>query len=113
MHEHKGHKFEVCFCNPNSQWGVASGLFRVESSISVDGFFPTYAEAMQKATAAIDDFVENVPQTRGEWIEAIGACMVWTGYEDCHLDETMLWSLLLKAGDHIKAAKYEESEGAE
>lgn len=95
--KHKGHNYEVKLCNPAEDWGDASGLFRVECAVSCGGFYQTYAEANAAAKSAIDKFVNSTPQTEQEWIDAVEKCMVWTGYEDCHIDPDMILTVLGKA----------------
>jgi hypothetical protein len=98
---HKKHNYEIEFCNPKNDWGVASGKFHVNSAIGCSNYFDTYEQANKAAIASIDSFIETVPQTKAEWIGALRSCMVWSGYEDCDLDENMVWSLLQKASKHL------------
>jgi len=38
----------------------------------------------------IDKFLGNTPKNYKELADAIGSTLVWTGYEDCHVDESIL-----------------------
>lgn len=100
--KHKGHEYKVVYCDPSKDWGEHKGMFHIDCAIGNNQFFSTYAEAESIAIKIIDEFTNEVPQTKAEWISAIEGCMVWTGYEDCHLDDAMVWSLLLMAAKHIK-----------
>jgi hypothetical protein len=101
--KYKGHEYEIDFCNPKEYTSEGKGLFRIDMAMTTGGaYYKTYAEAEEKAKSIIDKFVIEIPQTREEWLSAMTECMVWTGYEDCHLDEDMVWSLLQKAAKHLK-----------
>ena len=102
--KHQGHEYEIKFCDPKEYTGEGKGLFRIEMAMRTGGkYYKTYLEADEKAKSIIDEFVKEIPQTKKEWLEAMSKCMVWSGYEDCELDETMVWSLLQKAAKHLKA----------
>jgi len=102
--KHQGHEYEINFCSPKEYTGKERGLFKIQMAIPTGGsYFKTYEDAEKKAISIIDKFVEEIPQTKKEWLEAMSNCMVWSGYEDCELDETMVWSLLQKAAKHLKA----------
>jgi hypothetical protein len=100
--KYKGHEYEIEFCNPKEDWREYKGMFYITCAIRDVGFYATYAEAEAKAKDNISEFVTAVPQTKREWLDALTACMVQTGYEDYHLDETMVWELLQKAALHLK-----------
>lgn len=100
--KYKGHEYDIKFCDQKEDWREHKGMFHIECAIADGGFYPTYAEAEAKAKDNIDGFVARVPQTKQEWLDALDKCMVWTGYEECHLDEVMVWSLLQKAALHLK-----------
>src|SRR6056297_3613275 len=100
--KHKGHEYEVKFCDPVKDWGDKKGMFHIELAMGSNEYFNTYAEAEEEAKKLIDDFVESVPQKKEEWLEALNGCMVWTGYESCHLDEDMCLAVLEKAQKYYK-----------
>lgn len=104
MPTYRGHGYRIEWCNPEDEWGEMAGKFHIQHlAIDDSGSFDTYAEAVKVAEGRIDKFIETVPQTKEEWVEALTDCMVWTGYDYCELDETMVWELLLKASKHLKA----------
>jgi len=100
--KYKGHEYEIKFCDPQQDWREHKGMFHIECAIDDGGFYQTYAEAEAKAKSNIDNFTATIPQTKQEWLDAMDKCMVWTGYEDCHLDGAMVWDLLKKAALHLK-----------
>ena len=100
--KHKGHEYEVHFCDPSQDWGDAKGLFGIKSAAGDTGkYYPTYKEAQHAAKSKIDEIVADVPQGLEQWVEAIENCMVWTGYEDCHIDKDMALDVLKKAKIHF------------
>jgi hypothetical protein len=100
--KYKGHDFEIYFCNPSDEWGDAKGLFGINSAVGDSGeYYDTYKEAEKAAKFNINKFVEDIPQNEKQWINAIESCIVWTGYEDCHIDEAMAIEVLKKAARHF------------
>ena len=105
---YKGHEFEIKFCDPNQDWREHVGMFHIELAMGNSDFFSTYDAAVVKAKEIIDAFVLAIPQNNDEWMRALSDCMVWTGYEDCHLDEGMVVALLVKASQFYKREKKED-----
>jgi hypothetical protein len=54
----------------------------------------TEAEAVREIKAKIDNFVSEQPSTDAGWVDLLSDCMVWTGYEDCHIDGTAAMMVL-------------------
>lgn len=100
--KYKGYEYEVKFCNPDEDWREHCGMFRIDCAIKDRGYYPTYAEAIEKAKQNIDSFIKSIPKTKKEWIKALNDCLVWTGYEDCEIDEEMAWAVLNKAASFLK-----------
>lgn len=106
---HNGYDYEVKFCDPSIDWGEHKGMFHVDVSVPLRAYyFDTYKEAELEACKAIDKFIESVPKTKQEWLAAVSSCMVWSGYEHCELDETMVWDLLQKAAKFLGEQLYRE-----
>ena len=106
--EYKKHTYEIQFCNPKDYTGKERGLFRIDMAMPTGGLcYTTYAEAEEKAKNIIDTFIEEIPQTKEQWLAVFENCMVWSGYEDCHLDENMVLCLLEKAAKHFKTESKE------
>jgi hypothetical protein len=103
--QHNGHEYEIQFCDPKKDWGKYARMFHIKCAISDAGFYQTFVEAEAKAKSNIDNFVARVPQTKQQWLDAMAECLIWTAYEDCHLDEAMVWDLLEKAATHLKPNK--------
>ena len=102
--KHQGHEYEIHFCSPKEYTDKGKGLFRIDMAMPTgDAYFKTYEDAEEKAKSIIDKFVKEIPQTKKEWLEAMSQCMVWSHYEQCDLDENMVWDLLQKASKHLKA----------
>ena len=100
--KYKGHDYEITWNDPAQGWETGAGLFRVNVAMASVPYQQTFQEAEAAAKLEIDEFVNSVPQNKAQWLAAFEKAMVWTGYEDCHLDEAMVWSLLLKASKHFK-----------
>ncbi len=60
----------------------------------VNGGWDTPAEAIKDREEAIDDFLSTTPKTYKELTKAIEDSLVWTGYEDCHVDEFIIKTLV-------------------
>ena len=100
--KYKKHEYKIKFCDPSQDWGDAKGLFMIYSAAGDTGkYYQTHEEADRAAKEKINEFLANVPQSAKGWIEAIEECMVWTGYEDCHIDELMALEVLKKAKIHF------------
>lgn len=106
-----GHEYEIQLCDPNGKWGDKAGKFYASCAIlKTSTFHSTYEAAINEVLIAIEDFNKTIPQTKEEWLYAMSRCMVWTGYEECELDESMVWSLLEKAALYLYRAKEEKEE---
>ena len=104
--KYKGYEYEIKFCDPKEYKLEARGCFWIEMAMPTSGIYhKTYDAAEEESKRIIDKFILDVPQTKQEWLDSMTKCMVWTGYEDCHLDEDMVWSLLQKAAKHLKGEK--------
>ena len=103
--KYKGIGYTVKYCDPNKDWGDKRGLFYIDCPVHYSGYFTEYLGAECSAKKLIDGFVGSVPQNDNEWLEAFEDCMVWTGYEQCHLDRDMVLSLLEKAKIHYKVGE--------
>ena len=102
--KHKGHEYEIHFCKPKEYTSKEKGPFRIKMAMPTGyEYYKTYLEAEEKAKSIIDKFVEEIPQTKKEWLEAMEKCIVWVDYEECNLDPNMVWDLLQKASKHLKA----------
>ena len=98
---YKGHEYKIIYCDPSKDWRAYKGMFHIDVAMGDSGYYKTHEEAESMAKSIIDKFVANVPQTKEQWLSAIEDCMVWTGYEDCHIDHAMAWDLLQKASKHL------------
>lgn len=54
----------------------------------------TSSEAIKDMENAIDDFLSITPKNFKELAEAIQSSLVWTDYEDCHVDPSLLEILI-------------------
>jgi hypothetical protein len=110
-HQHRGFEFEITFCDPCDNWRTHKGEFCLNVFGRSLEYYQTYSGAKAIAELIIDEFVEHVPQTRPEWLAAFDGCMIWTGYEECHLDKAMILSLLEKASKYYKPQPQERKHG--
>ena len=59
----------------------------------------TLSEAREDLKTKVDKFLQSTPTSYTELTERITNTLVWTGYEDCHADETIIRVLV---GNFIK-----------
>jgi len=84
----------VPYINKNKFHGYCDSLGETDYYNSLD-------EAVSNAHKITDEFIEDVPQSDAAWVSAIASCMVWTGYEDCHIDDKKCLLILAKARKHF------------
>ena len=111
--EHNGHQYEILYCDPEDDWNDDHrGMFNIDMAISYDGimFFDTYKQAESAAKEIIDDFVESVPITESDWIDAVSMCVVRDGYESFYIDRNIALDLLRKAAQYFE---YQPRDGYE
>jgi hypothetical protein len=102
--EYKGHKYEIKYCDPNDDWSTSAGMFYIDMVIAEDRYFDTYKGAEIAANRMIDDFIDSIPTTESEWIDAVSRCVVRNGYECFHVDKDVALDLLRKASKYFKEA---------
>lgn len=49
-----------------------------------------FNECIEATKKAVDDWFETTPKTFDELAKAIEESLIWTGYEDCHIDPVNL-----------------------
>ena len=54
----------------------------------------TFADAKKGIERKIDSFLETTPKNYEELAKAIESTLVWTGYEDCYVDENIIKTLI-------------------
>ena len=95
--EYRGFEYTVKInldSKPNLDADPIEGIFYIDRpTFDVKNPFPTFEEAVDSFKRCVDEFLENIPQTKKEWYEEVSNCMVWTWYKDCHLDEKMLFEV--------------------
>lgn len=57
---------------------------------SKGGFFSNMDDAIEAMRKKIDDFCNVSPKNYSELADAVGKCMVWTGFDDCYCNEKAL-----------------------
>ena len=90
--EYMGHVYGIRVAT-GAGWGDHLGMFFVNSAFTTD-YYATAAEAERAITAEIDAWNLGVPESDGEWVNEVEACLVWDGYEECHIDEAKIMSVL-------------------
>ena len=56
--------------------------------------YPTMDRAIKDIENKIDIFLATTPKNYTELAEAISQSLVWTGYEDCYVDDFILKTLI-------------------
>ena len=56
--------------------------------------YDTIGEAEKAIQDELDEFLSTTPKTFKELAEAIEKSLVWTGYEECHVDEFIIKTLV-------------------
>lgn len=105
--EYNGHKYEILYCDPDSDdWSDDNlGKFYIDMAISCEEsgmYFDGYRQAESAAKKAINDFVESVPTTEPEWIDAVSMCVVRDGYDSFHIDKAIALDLFTKAARYFE-----------
>lgn len=93
---YKGVTYEVHFTD-KGDWRDNLNKFYVQNSGSIvnnEDYFLTYTDAVSHANICIDNFISLIPESVEKLTEEIGKLLVWTGYEDCHLDEEAAYTLI-------------------
>jgi hypothetical protein len=90
---------------PNDRnWGSMAGKFYFQSDDLGEsfnlGYHDTLAGAQEAFKNAVDKWWQTIPHTEEEWYAAISACMVWTGYESCHISKPQALRVLEMASKH-------------
>lgn len=67
-----------------------SGIGCSHDDGDINGFHATMDEALKAMKNGIDAFIAKAPKDWDELAEAITESLVWTGYEDCHVDSDAL-----------------------
>jgi len=83
---YKGFDYQILFAD-RGDWGKHLNHFHTECEHNFTGDFgKTLEEVDKKIKLQIDNFLSTIPDTVEQLIEAIEDQLVWTDYEDCHLD---------------------------
>lgn len=68
-------------------WGKHRNHFYASSGSFCTDYYKTFDEADTKMRAILKDFIDNVPQDIDQLVSKLADLLVWTGYEDCELDQ--------------------------
>jgi hypothetical protein len=92
--EYKGFKYTILFAD-RGDWGKHLNHFHTESPHNFTGGFAlTLEEVDNNIKQQIDTFINTLPKTIDELLDQLEDQLVWTGYEDCHLDRDTTKRLL-------------------
>jgi hypothetical protein len=92
--EYKGFKYTILFAN-KGDWGNKLNHFYTESPHNFNGKYgKTLEEVDNNIKKDIDNFLDDSPKTIDDLIDRLENQLVWTGYEDCHLDRDTTKKLL-------------------
>lgn len=72
----------------------ALGIFRSYENPSWGKGWKNISDAEKDIKRKVDEFLNNTPKNYTELSEAIESSLVWTGYEDCHVDEFILKTIV-------------------
>ena len=92
--EYRGFKYTIHFA-ANGDWGAHLHNFYTECDSNFDGGFSKDIDVVDTAIKeVIDNFYSSLPETEEQLLDALENCLVWTGYEDCHLDRVAATQLI-------------------
>lgn len=96
--EYKWHKYEIHLhkSRNNDRIKEHENKFEIKSNWiahKISGYFDSFNEADNKVKEVIDKREE---ERVDNWFEAVEECIIQTHYEDRHLDEKMIETLLEK-----------------
>lgn len=94
-YKYKGFEYIVHFTN-KGDWRENLNKFYVESANGSfkTGYHNTFYKATTEFNHLIDNFLDALPRSVDELVSKLAELLVWTGYEDCHLDEEAAKALI-------------------
>ena len=90
---YKGTDFELYTHEINNEFYFATscnGIGSKGNPLHINRGWNTSNEAIKDMEEGIDAFLSITPKTYKELADAITYSLVWTGYEDCHANETII-----------------------
>lgn len=75
--------YEIYFNNVNSEFDLLCPVISTINGESIQ-------EVEALGRASINTWLQTNPDTFEGWYKLFTDCMVWSGYEDCELDERLL-----------------------
>jgi hypothetical protein len=100
MENYKGYDYEISLFNPKEWNSRACGWLRVESAVMGLEYFRTFEEAENAVKLAIDKFIENIPQTKDEWVNLF-YLSVMEDNPGWKINEQVALEILKKASKHF------------
>ena len=84
--EYRGIKYAVMFAD-RGHWGDMKDCFYTECDNGFDGgHSPNIGNVVEAIEKAIDKWLDTPIKSESQALDALDDCMVWTGYENCHID---------------------------
>ena len=98
---YKGFTFEIDLAI-GTDWGSMLNKFYVEKGHAFEiKEEETLVQLKKNITKEVDKWAATIPKTEEAWIDLLSDCMVWTGYEDCHIDKLKAMKVLEKYKQHV------------
>ena len=84
-YHHKGLEYEVELTG--SDWPQHKNHFIATCGTLSTDYYKTFEGADNEMMSLIDNFIFDVPQDIDQLVSKLSELLVWTGYEDCELDQ--------------------------
>ena len=99
---HKGLEYVVELTGSDELgWGQHKNHFYATCGTLQTDFYKSFEEADNEMKSLIDHLVSNVPQNIDQLVSKLSELLVWTGYEDCELDQAAAKILINNYIEHV------------
>jgi hypothetical protein len=90
---YKGIEFELYTNEMNNEFYFGTscnGISSKGNATHINRGWQTSSEAIKDMEEGIDTFLSYTPKNYKELADAISTSLIWTGYEDCYADESII-----------------------
>lgn len=88
--DYRGWLVEIYLSSNGYQFSAHSGHLKSSNPDNPHRLYASADRALADIKSKIDEFLEDTPETYGELADAIQASLIWTGYEECEVDASVL-----------------------
>ena len=99
---HKGLEYVMELTGSNDlDWREHKNCFYAICGTLYTDFYKSFEEADNEMKSLIDHLVSNVPQNIDQLVLELSELLVWTGYEDCELDQAAAKVIISNYIEHV------------